>query len=175
METAIKIPWTQRINFRLLFFVAFMALLLGYPVYILLDMQLSGGVKQAAGGYLDVNLKAMSTFTFDQANGTEKDIPQQWRDLDGKKVILRGEMWSPTGAGDDVDSFVLVYSIAECCVTSTPQVQHFVHARPMEGKRVQYYEGPVEARGVLHVNVKQDAGRVSSVYQFDVESIRPAA
>jgi hypothetical protein len=120
-----------------------------------------------------VNLKAMSTFTFDQVNGKLQDIPQKWRELDGQKVVLKGEMWEPLGTGQTVDNFVLVYSIAKCCVTTTPQVQHFVHSKVIPGKTVNYYQGTVEVRGVLHVNVKREEGQVSSVYQLDVESVSP--
>jgi hypothetical protein len=84
----------------MIFFIAFVALLVGYPVYVMIDMQLSGGVKRLSSGYMDVDLKAMSTFTFDQNNGTIDDIPQKWRDLDGKKVVVHGEMWAADDAGD---------------------------------------------------------------------------
>src|SRR3954466_8668129 len=90
-----KVPLRERINFRMLAFIAIIAVLVGYPVYVLIDAQLSGGIKDAGGGYKQVDLKAMSSFEFDQVNGTKQDIPEQWRNLDGKKVILRGEMWSP--------------------------------------------------------------------------------
>jgi hypothetical protein len=169
---AARVPLSERINFRLVTFIALVAMIVGYPVYVLIDTQVSGGIKHA-GDYLDVNLKAMSTFTFDQANGTNNDIPPRWRELDGKKVILKGEMWETTGAGDEVGRFVLVYSIAKCCVQGTPLVQHLVISQPMRGKRLSYYDGQVECRGVLHVKVNKDAERVVSIYEFDVESIHP--
>jgi hypothetical protein len=176
MDTAVKVPLSERFNFRMLAFIGIIAVLVGYPVYVLVDQQLSGGIKQAAGGYKDVNLKAMSTFEFDQANGTINDIPQKWRELDGQKVILRGEMWQPNGVADEVDRFELVYSIAKCCVTNAPQVQHFVHSTAAKGATIKYYEGAVEARGTLHVKVVKDeaAGKVGGVYFFDVESVQPA-
>src|SRR4030095_7303818 len=101
--------------------------LVGYPIWVMVEQQVTGGIKQADGGYKDVNLKAMSTFTFDQVNGRLEDVPTKWRELDGQKVILKGEMYNTLGTEQNVDTFVLVYSIAKCCVTSTPQVQHFVH------------------------------------------------
>ena len=90
-----KVPLRERINFRMIFFIAFIALLVGYPVYWMVKMQVTGGIEKVAGGYTYVDLKAMSTFTFDQNNGTINDIPAKWRELDGKKVVLHGEM----GAG----------------------------------------------------------------------------
>src|SRR5918993_240852 len=43
----------------------------------------------------------------------------------------------------------------------------------LEGKMVDYYYGLVRVRGTLHVDVKRDAGKVVSVYQFDVEDVEP--
>ena len=169
-----KLPLRERINYRLVFFIAVIALLVGYPVYQFVEMKLTGGIKQAAGGYTQVDLKAMSTFAFDQADGTINDVPEKWRQLDGKKVILHGEMWEPMGAGPHVTDFQLVYSIAKCCFSGPPQIQHFVHSRALPDAKLAYYEGTVEVRGILHVDVKQDQGRVTSVYQLDVESVKPA-
>ena len=168
-----KPPLWERINLRMVAFIAFIALLVGYPVYVMVDMQLTGGVKQLEGGYTYVDLKAMSTFNFDQNNGTINDVPAKWRELDGKKLVLHGEMWQPTGAGPYVNNFELVYSIAKCCFSGPPQIQHFVHSTAQPGAKLAYYEGTVEVKGVLHVDVKKEAGAVKSVYQFDVESVRP--
>jgi hypothetical protein len=175
MDTAVKVPLSERINFRMLFFIGLIAVLIGYPVYVLIEAQVTGGIRDAGGGYKEVNLKAMSSFEFDQVNGQKKDIPQQWRDLDGQKVIMRGEMWSPTGAGNTVDGFQLCYSIAKCCFNGPPLVQHFVDSHALPGKTLEYYSGLVEVKGILHVNVEKDAGKVSKIYQLDVESIEPAA
>src|SRR4051812_1092048 len=121
-----RTPLRERLNPRMLFFIALIIALVGHPVYVMIDMQVSGGVKTLAGGYKEVNLKAMSSFTFDQNNGTVEDVPQKWRELDKQKVVVEGEMWSPTGAGTTVDGFELVYSIAKCCFSGPPQIQHFV-------------------------------------------------
>lgn len=169
-----KLPLRQRVNLRLIVFFAAIALVIGYPIYVLIDAQVSGGIKDVGDGYKQVDLKAMSTFEFDQTAGTLEDVPQKWRELDGQKVILRGEMWSPTGAGSTVDSFELVYSIAKCCVTTTPQVQHFIHSKPVKGAEIAYYSQPVNVKGILHVNVRKEEGKVASVYQLDVESVTPA-
>jgi hypothetical protein len=93
--------------------------------------------------------------------------------LDGKKVILHGEMWDAKGAGPTVDNFELVYSIAKCCFSGPPQIQHFVHAKALPNTSVGYYDGTVEVKGTLHVNVTKDAGRVTGVYHVDVEKLEP--
>ena len=173
METAVKVPLGERVNLRMLVFIAVIGFLVGYPIYILIDAQMSGGVKNAANGYKLVDLKAMSTFEFDQTNGTITDIPKKWRELDGQKVIMRGEMWSPSVAGNTVESFELCYSIAKCCFSGPPLVQHFIHATPLRNAQLAYYSGQVEVKGILHVKVEHDAGKVSRIYSVEAQSVDP--
>ena len=169
----VHIPLSERINVRMIVFAALLLVLIGVPMYWYLDAAISGGVKDAGGGYKEVDLKAMSNFLFDQTNGTIDDVPAQFRALDGQKVILYGEMWQPTSAGNSIGSFELVYSIAKCCFSGPPQVQHFVKATVINGKEVGYYDGLVKVTGTLHVDVKKGAGKVERVYELDVESVDP--
>ena len=171
-----KVPLRERLNLRMIFFIAFIALLIGYPVYVMIDMQVTGGVKQLSSGYTEVDLKAMSTFGFDQNNGTIDDIPQKWRDLDGQKVVMYGEIWQPLTAGDGrVGAFDLCYSIAKCCFSGPPQVQHFVKCRVMPDRVAYPYPNLVKVTGTLHVNVVRDGegGKISQVYAMDVVSVEP--
>lgn len=164
-------------NARILGFVLLLAGLIGVPVYIYVDSIASGGIKEIGGGIKAVDLKAMSSFPFDQENGTVQDIPEQWRQLDGQRVQLVGEMWAPNAAGNYVGEFSLVYSIEKCCFSGPPQVQHFVHTTVKGGKLVPYYREPVRATGTLRINVVRDeaAGKVGSIYQFEVEQLQPAS
>jgi hypothetical protein len=173
MESAVKIPLPERINIRMIAFIAIIAVVVGYPIYVMIDAQVTGGIKNAGGGYKFVDLKAMSNFELDQNNGALTDIPEKWRALDGQKVILHGEMWGTTTANSEVAGFDLCYSIAKCCFSGPPKVQHFVKSKVQQGKSVGYYDGQVEVKGKLHVNVKNDAGKLTSVYQLDVESVEP--
>jgi hypothetical protein len=169
--TLAKVPLTQRINLRLIVFFAVVGTMIGYPVYQFVHEAATGGISNAGGGYTHVELKAMSGFLFDQTEGTINDIPAKWRELDGKKVVMEGEMWAANGAGQYVSSYQLCYSIAKCCFQGPPQVQHFVNSRAMEGKKLEYASGLVRVKGVLHVKVRKDAGKVQSVFEMDVESI----
>src|SRR4051812_36721398 len=122
----IRRPLAERFNLRVLTFVAVFGFLLGVPAYLYLDMALTGGIKNK-GDYYEVDLKAMSTFPFDQSNGRIEDVPKRWRELDGKTVTMVGEIapGSQSAAGVD-QKFDLVYSVAKCCFTGSPQIQHFV-------------------------------------------------
>lgn len=169
-DIATKLPLSQRINWRIIGFTAIVLFLFGYPAYLYLDTELTGGMKQR-GEYTEVDLKAMSTFAFDKVAGRMEDIPERYRALDGKKVILEGEMWAPNEAGQTVSRFDLVYSISQCCFTGPPQVQHFVKAKPMNGPVPNLHWTRVRVTGVLRVNLEREQGEVTGVYHLDVESI----
>jgi hypothetical protein len=173
---AVHIPLSERINFRLIAFSVVVLALVGYPVYIYLESVITGGIKDVGGGVKQVDLKAMSTFPFNQNEGTEQEIPQQWRELDGKRVILYGELWAPNSSSGRVSTVDLCYSIAKCCFSGPPQVQHFVRLRPVQGKSLEFYPNLVKVTGTLHVKVLHDGGdpKVSSVYQLDVDDVQPA-
>jgi hypothetical protein len=151
-------------------FVGVVLLLIGAPVYIYVDSVLSGGIKHAGDREI-VELKALSNFPFDQENGTINDVPKKWRELDGKRVELVGELWAPNSASYELNKFELVYSIAKCCTSGPPQIQHFVQSTVKDGRTVPFYDGLVRVVGTLHVDVKKDGGRVSQVYALDVESV----
>jgi hypothetical protein len=173
VTTPVKVPLRERFNFRILAFAAIVLALIGFPMYIYLDSALSGGIHDR-GDYLECDLKAMSTFPFDQNNGTRTDVPKQWRDLDGKRVQVVGEIYAPDSASPQLEHFQLVYSIAKCCFNGPPQIQHFVQAKAASAdKPVPYYQGLVKVTGTLHVDVKRDAGKVTQVYAMDVERAEP--
>lgn len=159
---------------RMVVFAGVVIVLLGYPMWIFLDEALTGGIKDR-GDYKEVNLKAMSTFPFDNYSGKLEDIPEKWRALNGQRVEVVGEMWQPYSAGNQIKGFELVYSIAQCCFQGPPQIQHFVQSRVVNGQSVGYYSGPVRVKGTLRVDVTRDeTGKVNGVYHLDVESVRPA-
>ena len=161
-------------NPRVLLFVLVFGAIIGWPVYMYLDMSMNHGIKQRSDGVTDVDLKAMSLFPLDQQAGQTVDVPERFRALDGKKVSLVGEMYAPNAAGNAVGQFDLVYSIAKCCFSGPPQVQHFIKSSPQKaGEGMPYYGGLVRVTGTLHVGVERDAEKVSSVYRLTVDAIEP--
>ena len=166
---------TSRVTPRMVFFLLVVLALVGYPVYVFVEAAVTGGIRDR-GDYKEVDLKAMSLFHFDQNNGTIDDVPAKWRALDGQKVKVVGEMWQPYSAGNLVVGFELVYSIAACCFSGPPQIQHFVQSRVESGKSVGYHTGPVEVTGTMRVKVTRDEiGKITGVYHMDVESVRPVS
>jgi hypothetical protein len=167
-------PWNQRINFRVILLVAVVMLPVGGFFYQWAIQAISGGIINR-GMYDEVNLKAMSSFDMDQANGQETDIPPRFRGLENKRVLLVGEMWAPRDAGDgSLNYFQLVYSKTKCCFNGPPLAQHFVDSNVMPSRTVYYdSDGMVRVWGTLHIKFRRDAGVIKSVYEVDVDKVEP--
>ncbi|HEX8323406.1 MAG TPA: hypothetical protein VF595_05780 [Tepidisphaeraceae bacterium] len=159
---------------RVVLFVLVFGSIVGLPVYLAFDHALNHGMRTRADGVIEVDLKAMSVFPMDQQAGRTEDVPERFRALDGKKVALIGEMYAPNASGQTVGQFDLVYSIAKCCFSGPPQVQHFVKSTPREaGTGMPFYGGMVRVTGTLSVGVQRDAEKVSSVYRLTVDAVEP--
>src|SRR5262245_53800034 len=91
---SVKVPLRERINIRMIIFILIVGFPFAWVAYTFCSEMMHQGVLGKEGDYTKVELKWMSTFDFDQTNGRITDIPQRWRDLDGKKVILRGEIYA---------------------------------------------------------------------------------
>lgn len=164
--TRLKLP-----NWRTFALIGTAIFLFGYPTWEYMDSLITGGISRQ-GDLLIVDLKALSSFEMDQDFGTNEDIPLRYRKLDGKRVLLVGQMYNPYGANDRVQAFTLVYSISNCCFNGPPKVQHFIQATLPSGKSVADYSNDfVDVVGTLHVGVESEAGHVQSVYRIDVEKV----
>jgi len=150
--------------------IATVLFLFGYPIYIYTDALITGGITRR-GDLLVVDLKALSSFEMDQDTGTTQDIPLRYRQLDGKRVLLVGQMWDPYVADGKIRIFTLVYSISNCCFNGPPKIQHFIQATVPIGKAVEYSPDFVDVVGTLHVGVQAAEGHVQSVYRIDVEKV----
>ncbi len=175
MEATAKLPAERNwgVIVRVGVVLALILALVGYAMKVTYESVIQGGVVNA-GDFYKVDLKSMSNFEMNQATASLDDIPQRFRELDGKKVLLQGEI-APTGfeAGPKVTKFSLCYSVAKCCFGGPPKVQHFVACSAPAGKEIN--SSSVQVYGTLHVKVINDSGVVSSIYQMDVDRVEPVS
>jgi hypothetical protein len=146
-----------------------LAVLLAWLGYAYLHLFTTAGM-EAHGIYPHVNLKEMGNFRFDETRGTVNDVPTLYRDLDGHKVQLVGQMYVDDTAALAVDHFQLVYSIQNCCFGGPPRVQERVFAH-VAGARVGVVDGLARVVGILHVRAVAQGGRVTSLYDLDVQTV----
>lgn len=149
-----------------------LGILVLYPLFDAIEPAVPHHI-QARGNLWICDLKTLSNFDLDQVNGRTEDIPKEFRDLDGKRVDVVGQMWAPFRSGGRVRDFDLVYSIASCCFSGPPRVQRVVKAKAPKGASFSYSAGRVVVRGTLHVGVQRDGEVIDSIYRLDVESAKP--
>ena len=149
----------------------------GFALWETFNLVWRGGVVNK-GDYFEVNLQSMGNFEMDQRMGTLQDIPERYRNLDGKKVLLQGEVAPADFSAGRGSAFELWYSVAKCCFGGPPKVQHFVKCRVDKGGKPLpewIYAGQVKVFGTLHVKVQKEGELIKSVYQLDIERIEPAS
>jgi hypothetical protein len=177
LEYSVEPGWFQKWrhalqNWRLFAFIGFFCLLFGVFGYTILSEVVSNGI-HSHGDYTSVDLKSLGNFSFDGQGGLLTDVPKDFRNLDGKRVQLRGMMYS-TASAYEVNSFQFVYNIAKCCFGGPPKVQERVFVHVPNNGTVLMSGDQVDIIGRLHVRIQRNSeGTVTSVYDLDLESLKP--
>jgi hypothetical protein len=169
---ATKLGRPRALAWQQALFIATVCYLVGYPLWIQLNSLWTGGISRQ-GDLLVVDLRVMGNFEMDQSAGTLQDIPLRFRDLDGKRVMLSGQMRALNSASGRVSGFQLYYSLANCCFTGPPKVQHLVKCNVSGNCLVEYRSGLVNVIGTLHVGPETSEGRLNSIYRLDVGRLDP--
>ena len=81
----------------------------------------------------------------------------------------------PLDQADNISHFSLVPSLFACCFGQPPQIQHQIVVSTPKGKAVGYYPDEIVCEGTLKVEEKKDDGYIVSVFELDVQSVKPAA
>lgn len=166
-----RAPLSDRITVRMIVVAGVFLFLIGYPVYMYVDATLNQGVKRM-GDVAQVDLKALGNFPFDEMNGTINDVPKQYRELDGKRVVLQGYPYTTKYAGEEAPEFEFVYNVANCCFGGPPKVQERVFARAKPGKTAPLYNMQfAQLEGTLHVRVEKEEGHAKSLFTLDIDRI----
>jgi len=168
LPTSFVPPAARGINLRVAVFSVLALALVGTPVFIVLRATLNHGIQ--SNGQVDVvDLKALGYFGIDASYGTIEDVPSYYRALDGHTVVLEGFMFTYESAAK-TSNFQLVYNIAKCCFGGPPLAQERVFCH-VPGGAVELTGAMVRVTGVMHVEIKKEAGKLSSVYTLDVEKV----
>jgi hypothetical protein len=124
------------------------------------------------GSALVIGIKELGNFDYDPDKGG--NIPDDVKKLSGTKVRVQGFM-IPLDQADNISHFSLVPSLFACCFGQPPQIQHQIVVSTPKGKAVGYYPDEIVCEGTLKVEEKKDDGYIVSVFELDVQSVKPAA
>jgi len=125
-----------------------------------------------AGDVLAIGIKDLGNFDYDADKGG--NIPEDVKKLSGSKIRVTGFM-IPLDQADNISNFSLVPSLFACCFGQPPQIQHQIVVHTPKGKSVGYYPDEIVCEGTLKVDEKKDDGYIVSVFELDVQSVKPAA
>ena len=123
------------------------------------------------GEIIDLAIKELGNFEYDADTGG--NIPADVKRLSGAKVRLHGFM-IPMDQAENITQFALVPSLFACCFGQPPQVQHTVVVNCPKGKALSYCPDELVIEGKLCVDEKKDEGYITSIFQVEVSSVKPA-
>ena len=127
--------------------------------------------KPKPGQVIELQIKDLGNFEYDADNGG--NIPQDVKDLSGCTVRVPGFM-IPMDQADNITQFALVPSLFACCFGQPPSIQHTIVVNCPDGKAVSYYPDEIIVEGTLRVEEKKEDGFIVSVFEMDVNSVKPA-
>lgn len=129
-------------------------------------------VKPEEGRVYELSIKELGNFEYDQNQGG--GVPDDVKSLSGSQIRLKGFM-IPMDQAESITTFALVPDLFACCFGQPPQIQHTLVAHTPKGKAVSYYPDEIVVEGTLRVEEKKEDGFIISLFEVDVESVRPAA
>src|SRR5262249_53012334 len=116
-------------------------------------------------------IKDLGNFDYDADKGG--NIPDDVVALNGSKIRLKGFM-IPMDQAVNITQFALVPDLFSCCFGQPPQLQHTIVVNCPKGKAVSYYPDEITVEGKLTVAEKKDEGFIISIFQVDVNSVKPS-
>ena len=80
----------------------------------------------------------------------------------------------PMDQAENITQFALVPSLFACCFGQPPQIQHTIVVNCPKGKAVNYFPDEILVEGTLVVEEKKDEGYIVSIFELNVNSVKPA-
>jgi hypothetical protein len=120
----------------------------------------------------ELTVRELSDFPLDQVNGAVADVPIRWRNLDGQRVALVGNLWAPTvDSSGTCIQFQLTCQVDE---RTPPAAQRFVSCSTVQPMpEWTSTMDVVRATGILRINIVHKNGVIASVFSLDVDRLEP--
>lgn len=154
------------------------------------DRRLHESFRTDADGYIAITLAMLADFEYQQPEPHEikprpagggiwdckGQIPSQIRELDRRKIVVRGFMVPIEIEEGRVKSFVLSNNRLFCCFGITPWLNEWISVRMPEGQTVQYVNDLlVTVYGTLSVGEEIDEGWVLSLFRMTADRVSYAS
>jgi hypothetical protein len=138
---------------------------------------------QSAGGYAEVGFEKLSGYNIEvsdellgpQTNKTvlsaNDQIPAPIKELDSKKISLRGFMLPLKVEGGLVTELLIMKDQSMCCYGVTPRINEWVSVKMTNGGVKPVMDEPVTLLGTLRVGETRENGYLVGIYSLDGEKM----
>jgi hypothetical protein len=102
----------------------------------------------------------------------KNQIPQPIKELDGKRVGVKGYMLATSQFQGGIKTFMLVRNQDICCLRRAPRMNEWMSVAMKDNKTARLVsDQPVTVFGILHVGEHIEKGTVLNVYRLDAEEV----
>jgi hypothetical protein len=138
-------------------------------------------VQQPESGYLNVGFDKLSGYQIEvsddllgpQTNkvplSADAQIPEPVKELNNKKISLRGFMLPLKVEGGLVTELLIMKDQSMCCYGTTPRINEWVSVKMTKGGVKPLMDEPVTFMGVLKVGETRENGYLVGIYAMDGE------
>ena len=140
-------------------------------------------VRQAESGYLNVGFDKLSGYQIEvsddllgpQTNkvplSADAQIPEPVKELNNKKISLRGFMLPLKVEGGLVTELLIMKDQSMCCYGTTPRINEWVSVKMTKGGVKPLMDEPVTFMGTLKVGETRENGYLVGIYAMDGEKM----
>jgi len=139
-------------------------------------------ISNAEGEFLTVSFETLASFLYlipdmdEPLMALEKrpadQIPVPIKELDGKRVAVKGFMVPDGQDSGKIKTFMLVRDQTVCCYGRIPRMNEWISVAMKAGKNTNLIKDQaVTVFGTLHVGEVKERGVVLSVYRFDADDV----
>jgi hypothetical protein len=138
---------------------------------------------QVEAGYLNVGFDKLSGYQIEvsddllgpQTNkvslSADAQIPEPVKELNNKKISLRGFMLPLKVEGGLVTELLIMKDQSMCCYGSTPRINEWVSVKMTKGGVKPLMDEPVTFMGTLKVGETRENGYLVGIYAMDGEKM----
>jgi hypothetical protein len=134
-------------------------------------------VRAADSEYQEINFTVLSAFDYDLPDPLEQSsklnlnqVPARVKNLNGKKVSVRGFMLPLDIQPDGVSLFMLNASFDMCYFGAPVRMNEWILVRMKPGKKATFSHLAFRVSGVLEVGEEVKNGRVQSLYRMQADA-----
>lgn len=141
------------------------------PTVDAVDGYMSVGFDKLSGYQIEVSDELLGPQTNKLSLSADAQIPEPVKQLNNKKISLRGFMLPLKVEGGLVTELLIMKDQSMCCYGSTPRINEWVSVKMTKGGVKPLMDEPVTFMGTLKVGETRENGYLVGIYAMDGEKM----